>query len=160
MRWAAEGGPGGPAGASGAGGAGGVGGAGSAGGRPPRPADAEAAKAAGNAAFAAGGAELRGAVWHYTDSLLLGHADAAAIESNRSAAHAKLGQFHAALEDADAAVARRPEWAKAHGRRGAALHGLREWGRSEAAYLEGLTHDPDSAQLQQGLEEARKAAAP
>ena len=84
--------------------------------------------------------------------------EAAAIESNRSAAHAKLGQFHAALEDADAAVARRPEWGKAHGRRGAALHGLREWARSEAAYLEGLTHEPDSAQLQQGLEEARKAA--
>jgi stress-induced-phosphoprotein 1 len=145
VRWTAEG---------------GAGGAGGAGGRPPRPADAEAAKAAGNTAFAAGCvAELRRAVWHYTDALLLGHADAAAIESNRSAAHAKLGQFHAALEDADAAVARRPDWAKAHGRRGAALHGLREWARSESAYLEGLTHEPDSAQLQQGLEEARKAAA-
>ena len=56
-------------------------------------------------------------------------------------------------------MTRRPEWAKAYGRRGAALHGLREWARSEAAYLEGLLHDPGSAQLQQGLEEARKATA-
>ena len=38
-------------------------------------------------------------------------------------------------------MTRRPEWAKAYGRRGAALHGLREWARSEAAYLE-LTLTP------------------
>ena len=130
-------------------------------GRPPRPADAEAAKALGNAAFAGSGAvsELARAVWHYTDALLLGHPTPSAIESNRSGAHARLGQYHAALEDADAAVARRSDWGKAHGRRGAALHGLQDWARCEAAYVEGLRHEPGSAQLQQGLEEARTAAA-
>ena len=130
-------------------------------GRPTRPADAEAAKALGNAAFAGSGAasELARAVWHYTDALLLGHPTPSAIESNRSGAHARLGQYHAALEDADAAVARRPDWGKAHGRRGAALHGLQDWARCEAAYVEGLRHEPGSAQLQQGLEEARAAAA-
>ena len=44
--------------------------------------------------------------------------------SNRSAAHAKLAQFDAALEDATAA-ALRPTWGKAHGRVGVAYLGQR-----------------------------------
>ncbi|KAH8053891.1 hypothetical protein JL721_10611 [Aureococcus anophagefferens] len=52
------------------------------------------------------------------------------LYSNRSACHAKLDAFAAALRDADACVALKPTWAKAASRRGAALFGL---GRSEAA---------------------------
>ena len=111
-----------------------------------RPESVEAAKSAGNAGFTGGGVlGPRAAVWHYTDALLLSRALDAAVDvsdetvagedgtgrgarreeavhaeavllSNRSAAHAKLGQFHAALEDASAAVALRPDWGKAHGR--------------------------------------------
>ena len=81
------------------------------------------------------------------------------LRSNRSAAHAKLLQFHAALADADAAVALRPDWGKGHGRRGAALHGTGDWARAEAAFREGLRHEPANANLQRGLQEALDAAA-
>lgn len=135
--------------------------------RTPRPDSEAAAKALGNAAFAQGDLSgARAAVGHYTDALLLhrlaigaGVAGDATSESvllsNRSAAHAKLAQYHAALEDADAAVALRPTWGKAHGRRGAALLGLGDARKAEAAFHEGLGHEPGAVGLQEGLAEAR-----
>lgn len=116
---------------------------------------------AGNAAFTKGSVPcLRRAVWSYTDALLLlpptGRTEAesppgkeqpaseeqreqeAVLRSNRSAAHARLCQFRHALEDANAALALRPEWGKGYGRRGTALLGLGEWRQAEAAYREGL----------------------
>ena len=36
-----------------------------------------------------------------------------------------------------------------------AMHGLQDWARAEAAYLEGLTHEPESPMLQQGLADAQ-----
>ena len=96
--------------------------------RPARPSSASTAKADGNAAFASRShLEARRAVWHYTDALLLLDAaqpaesgqtcetwahEAAVLRSNRSASHARLGQWRAALEDAEAAIALRPDWAK------------------------------------------------
>ena len=135
--------------------------------RAPRPDTEAAAKALGNAAFAQGDwSGPRAAVGHYTDALLLHRLAIAAgvagdatsesvLLSNRSAAHAKLAQYHAALEDADAAVALRPTWGKAHGRRGAALLGLGDARKAEAAYHEGLAHEPGAVGLQEGLAEAR-----
>ena len=121
------------------------------------PPTADEAKAAGNAAFAAAGADgAKKAVWHYTDALILGHADAAVLLSNRSAAHARLAQYAAALDDADAALALRPDWGKAHGRRAAAYEGKGDWARAVAAYEEGLSHDPQSAALASGLAAARE----
>ena len=121
------------------------------------PPTADEAKAAGNAAFAAAGADgAKKAVWHYTDALILGHADAAVLLSNRSAAHARLAQYAAALDDADAALALRPDWGKAHGRRAAAYEGKGDWARVVAAYEEGLSHDPQSAALASGLAAARE----
>ena len=58
-----------------------------------------------------------------------------------------------ALEDARDAVSLCPGWGKAHGRCGAAHVGLKDWARAEAAYREGLMHEPGSAMLQQGLDE-------
>ncbi|KAK7239238.1 stress-induced-phosphoprotein [Aureococcus anophagefferens] len=85
-------------------------------GRPPvgslAPEDAALADDAAKAAHKARGAELFAAA------------------NNRSACHAKLDAFAAALRDADACVALKPTWAKAASRRGAALFGL---GRYEAA---------------------------
>ena len=154
-----------------------AGGSGGGGGRrPEKPESEAAAKALGNAAFGQGSLSgARAAVGHYTDALLLrraemagavtgaetAEADVAAesvLLSNRSAAHAKLAQYHAALEDADAAVAIRPAWGKAHGRRGAALLGLDEPRKAEEAYADGLQHEPASAQLAEGLDEARARA--
>ena len=149
-------------------------------GNAPRPESSAAAKSAGNAAFA--GTHLLGprhAVWHYTDAILLHREEqgggAATVDvsdgdattqreptaaesaeavllSNRSAAHAKLYQYHAALDDAESAVKLRPRWGKAHGRVGAAFLGLGDLGAAEAAYREGLRHEP-SEQLDKGLEE-------
>ena len=84
--------------------------------------------------------------------------DDAVLRSNRSAAHAKLSQFAAALEDADVAATLRPTWARAYGRRAAALHGLRRWEEAEAAYTEALALEPSSAQFAEGLRLVKEAA--
>ena len=62
----------------------------------------------------------------------------------------------AADDDADAALALRPDWGKAHGRRAAAYEGKGDWARAVAAYEEGLSHDPQSAALARGLAAARE----
>jgi G3E family GTPase len=87
--------------------------------------------------------------------------------SNRAAALTKLGRFEAALADADAAVASRPDWPKAHFRRGAALFGARRFADAVAAYEAGLTLEPGNASLAQGrdlalatMAQAAAAAAP
>jgi tetratricopeptide (TPR) repeat protein len=87
--------------------------------------------------------------------------------SNRAAALTKLGRFDAALADADAALALRPDWAKAHFRRGAALFGARRFADAAAAYEAGLALEPDNTSLAQGrdmalatLRQAEAAAAP
>lgn len=136
-----------------------------------KPATVGDAKALGNAGFAQSGVlgPLE-AVRHYSDAIVLHREEAAAdvaddsagasaevegvLLSNRSAAHARLSQFHAALDDADAAVRARPRWGKAHGRVGAAHLGLGNAARAAEAYREGLQHEPASALLQEGLEEA------
>jgi G3E family GTPase len=89
------------------------------------------------------------------------------LYTNRAAALTRLGRFEAALRDADAAVAVRPDWAKAHFRRGAALFGLRRFEEAVTAYDAGLALEPGNASLVQGrelavatLRQAQAAAAP
>ena len=93
------------------------------------------------------------------------------LYTNRAAALTRLGRFEAALRDADAAVAVRPDWAKAHFRRGASLFGLRRFEEAVAAYDAGLALEPGNASLAQGrelavatlrqtLRQAQAAAAP
>ncbi|KAL1528485.1 hypothetical protein AB1Y20_009828 [Prymnesium parvum] len=121
-----------------------------------RPESIESAKQAGNEAFSSTDpAVLRRAIWHYTDALLLRPPEEMQVVllSNRSAAHAKCAQYHAALEDAEQVVALKPDWGKGHGRRAAALQGLQDWKQAEAAYRLGLQCDPSNAQLKQGLQE-------
>ena len=83
----------------------------------------------------------------------------AVLLSNRSAAHAKLGQYHVALDDAEEAVRLRPTWAKAHGRVAAAYLGLNDVARAVDAFTEGLRHEPANATLQRGRDDAVAAAA-
>mmetsp|Transcript_31441 Transcript_31441/g.59090 ORF Transcript_31441/g.59090 Transcript_31441/m.59090 type:complete len:328 (+) Transcript_31441:299-1282(+) len=87
----------------------------------------------GNAAFRAGDYEL--AVHHYTAAVRLVAAqweegtwlDVATLYSNRSAAFALLGRFTRSLADAEEALEHKPNWSKAHLRRGVACYHLQQY---------------------------------
>jgi len=56
--------------------------------------------------------------------------------SNRSAAYLKQGNGNKALEDANSCIALNPGFAKGYSRKGAALHHLKRYNDSIAAYDE------------------------
>lgn len=70
-----------------------------------------------------------------------------------------MGQYSQALEDAKKTVDLKPDWAKGYSRLGAAYHGLQQWEEAVKAYTLGLQLDPANAQMKQGLEDAKAAAA-
>lgn len=74
----------------------------------------------------------------------------AVLHSNRAAALVKLGSFDKALEDAEVAVKRRPDWSKAHFRRATALIGLARYTDAVTAFDAGLTLEPHNESLLQG----------
>ncbi|XP_026995435.1 tetratricopeptide repeat protein 28 isoform X2 [Tachysurus fulvidraco] len=76
------------------------------------------------------------------------------LYSNRSAARLKLGQYHAALEDAVKARLLNPKWPKAYFRQGVALQYLGRHADALAAFASGLAQDPKSLQLLVGMVEA------
>ena len=80
--------------------------------------DVETAKEAGNSCMAVG--DFVNAMKWYSQALTVAPRDAA-LYSNRSFAFLKLGLPERALADADEAIRRRPDWAKAHFRRAEAL---------------------------------------
>ena len=94
---------------------------------------AAAAREAGNAAFRQ--RDFAAAVARYSESLAAERS--AAVLSNRSAAHAGLSAWDAALADADGAAALEPSWPKAQRRRGAALTGLGRDAEATEAYAAG-----------------------
>lgn len=117
---------------------------------PPAPKDpALLAKEVGNKLFAAGKWDEAGKA--YSKGLAaLGLAEpgapapapgaaatATALFSNRSACHAKLGDFGAALRDAEACLAVSPTWPKGLGRKAEALVGLGRLAEAKEAILAG-----------------------
>jgi stress-induced-phosphoprotein 1 len=114
---------------------------------------AEEFKAAGNAALKEKNYSL--AIDNYTKAI---NADGAnhVFYSNRSAAYLSKGDAHNALEDASACVALNPQFAKGYSRKGAALHSLKRYNDSMAAYNEGLEKFPADAGLKKGLEDAKR----
>jgi stress-induced-phosphoprotein 1 len=113
------------------------------------------------------------ALGHYTDALVLlasatdaelwaedveAAEAAAALYSNRSAAHASLGQGRLALQDAESATELRPEWARGWSRKGAALFLQQDWAGAVGAYARGLQLEPENAALHKGLADAKIAA--
>ncbi|GIL44878.1 hypothetical protein Vafri_2333 [Volvox africanus] len=60
-----------------------------------------------------------------------------------------------ALKDAERAVAVRPNWAKTHSRKGAALFLLERFHEAREAYLEGLALEPTNSTLQEGMREVQ-----
>ncbi|GLI64935.1 hypothetical protein VaNZ11_008336 [Volvox africanus] len=120
----------------------------------------------------------------YTEALRYAHDadDVATLLSNRSASYASLSrtyrgrpartsEYHAlfdldptslaqmALKDAERAVAVRPNWAKTHSRKGAALFLLERFYEAREAYLEGLALEPTNSMLQEGMREVQAVLA-
>lgn len=119
-------------------------------------------KAQGNASFAA--KDYDSAIKHYTDAIAAaesqGEKDGVhVLYSNRSASHAGLKNWSAALEDAEATIRLNPSFAKGYGRKGSALHGARRYDEAIAAYHAGLEAVPGDAALQKGLADVQRAKA-
>ena len=110
----------------------------------------------GNDAFAAG--RYAEAIEHFTKASALDPTNHV-FYSNRSAAHAGLGDFASALADAEKTVAYKPDWPKGYSRKGAALYGLRRFNDAVEAYEAGLAIDPASDVLKSGLEDVKAAKA-
>ncbi len=119
---------------------------------------AEAAKAAGNAAVAAG--QHHRAVEHYSEALELAPASANrhVFFANRAAAQQALKNFAAAADDARAAVAAEPTYAKGWSRLGAALAALDDAPGAVAAYEECVARDPANKAAAAALADAKRAA--
>jgi len=119
---------------------------------------AEEFKAAGNTAFQAG--DFKAAIDHYTRAIDLDGTNHV-YYSNRSAAYFK--QYYAATsctddrsshdsyidlckaaKDAKSCLDINPQFVKGYSRKGAALHGLKRYDDSIAAYTQGLEKDPSS----------------
>lgn len=79
------------------------------------------------------------------------------LYSNRSAAHAKAGNYEEALKDADETIKLNPTWPKGYSRKGSALSYMQKYVEAFEVYQKGLELDPGNAALQQGQAEIRNA---
>ncbi|GBG30114.1 Protein kinase, putative [Hondaea fermentalgiana] len=79
-----------------------------------------------------------------------------ALLCNRAAALAKLGDFEAALRDAEQAVALRPAWVKAHHRKAQALAELGLLEEARDAYCVAADLEPDNSWLRRRVETLEK----
>jgi stress-induced-phosphoprotein 1 len=110
-------------------------------------------KAAGNEALKKG--DTSKAIENYTKAV---NADGSnhVYYSNRSAAYLKKGDANNALEDANACLGLKPDFAKGYSRKGAALHSLKRYNDSIAAYNDGLAKFPADAGLKKGLADVNR----
>ena len=115
-------------------------------------AGAERAKAAGNEAFGRG--DFLKAVKHFGSAIRLAPKNHV-LYSNRSGAHASLGNHVEALSDAENCIKLAPTWAKGYGRQGAALILCGQYKKAVKAYKAGLEIEPGNAGLTKGLEDLR-----
>jgi len=114
-------------------------------------------KAQGNAALQAG--KVSEAIDFYTKAINTDGTNHV-YYSNRSAAYLKKGDAVNALSDAESCLGLKPDFAKGYSRKGAALHGLKRYNDSIAAYEEGLNKFPNDKGLVSGLEEVKKSKNP
>lgn len=115
---------------------------------------AEDFKAKGNAALQA--KKFTEAIECYTKAINLDGSNEI-YYSNRSAAYLSMGDAQNALNDAIACIGLNPNFTKGYSRKGSALHALKRFNDSIAAYEEGLSKFPDDQGLKSGLEAAKKA---
>lgn len=110
-------------------------------------------KAKGNAALQDKNPSL--AIEHYTAAINL-DGTKHVYYSNRSAAYLSKGDALNALEDANACIGLKPDFAKGYSRKGAALHSLKRYNDSIAAYDAGLEKFPSDKGLMTGLDSVKK----
>lgn len=117
------------------------------------PAQAEELKKKGNDALKKGEAEE--AIKLYTEAIQLDPSNHV-LYSNRCAAYMRQEEFSKALEDAEATVRVKPDWAKGYSRKGAALMSLDQLREAEEAYREALKLDPNNKDTKSALERLEK----
>lgn len=110
-------------------------------------------KAAGNAALGQKNYSL--AIDNYTKAIREDGSNHV-YYSNRSAAYLSKGDANNALDDANACIALNPQFTKGYSRKGAALHSLKRYNDSIAAYNDGLSKFPEDAGLKKGLADATR----
>lgn len=110
-------------------------------------------KAAGNTALQAGNASQ--AIEEYTKAIHLDGGNHVYF-SNRSAAYLSKGDAHNALEDATACLGLKSDFVKGYSRKGAALHALKRYNDSIAAYQQGLELAPNDPGLLKGLAQVQR----
>lgn len=113
-----------------------------------------ALKEKGNSALAA--ERFDEAIAHYTEAIQIDPVNHV-LYSNRSAAHAKAGNYELALKDADETIKINPTWPKGYSRKGSALSYMQKYVEAFEVYQKGLEYDPNNAALQQGQAEIRNA---
>lgn len=114
---------------------------------------AEKSKAAGNEAFGRG--EFAAAVKAFDKAIRLTPKNHV-LYSNRSGAHASLGNVAEALSDAEKCIKLSPTWPKGHSRKGAALILCGRYKEAMLAYKRGLEIEPENAGLLKGMEDLKK----
>uniref|UniRef100_A0A4W5Q9R2 Stress-induced-phosphoprotein 1 n=1 Tax=Hucho hucho TaxID=62062 RepID=A0A4W5Q9R2_9TELE len=103
----------------------------------------------GNKALSAG--KIDEAIRCYTEALALDPSNHV-LFSNRSAAHAKNGNYESALEDACQTIKIKPDWGKGYSRKAAAQEFLGRFEDAKATYQEGFRQEPTNQQLKEGLQ--------
>jgi len=110
-------------------------------------------KELGNAAFK--GQKYPEAVAHYSEALKRGPAkvnpEAYKLFSNRAACYTKLGAWNEGLKDADECIRLAPDFAKGYSRKGHLQFFMKEFDKAMTTYETGLKHDPENAELKEGL---------
>lgn len=79
--------------------------------------------------------------------------------SNRSAAYLSQGDAQNALDDANSCLGLKPDFSKGYSRKGAALHSLKRYNDSIAAYEEGLKKFHGDPGLTKGLDDVKREKA-
>jgi len=110
-------------------------------------------KAKGNAALVA--KNFSEAIENYTKAIDLDGTNHV-FYSNRSAAYLSKNDAVNALEDANSCIALKPDFPKGYSRKGAALHALKRYNDSIAAYEDGLEKFPGDKGLTNGLDSVKK----
>ncbi|CAI6334439.1 unnamed protein product [Periconia digitata] len=115
---------------------------------------ADALKAEGNKLFAA--KKFEESIEKFSQAIELDPSNHV-LYSNRSGAYASLKDYPKALEDANKVVEIKPDWSKGWGRKGTALHGVRDLVGATEAFEEALKLDANNAQAKSGLDAVKRA---